>query len=35
LARDEKIKKFWEDLASDWMAIDAQAQTEKSATLDE
>lgn len=34
LAKDEKIKKFWEDLANDWMAIYEQSvvdngQTEK------
>ncbi len=24
LAKDEKIKKFWEDLANDWMAMHEQ-----------
>ena len=25
LAKDEKIKKFWDDLANDWMAMHEQA----------
>lgn len=26
LARDEEIKKFWNDLADDWLDIDARTQ---------
>jgi hypothetical protein len=28
LAKDEKIKQFWDDLASEWLEIDAKARKE-------
>lgn len=28
-AKDEKIKTFWDDLANDWMEIDAKSHAEK------
>ena len=39
LAKDEKIKKFWEDLANDWMAMHEQplgdsGQTETTSSKD-
>ena len=27
LARDEEIKRFWDDLASEWLDIDKRAQS--------
>ena len=32
LAKDEKIKQFWDDLADEWLEIDARAQMEKAQT---
>jgi hypothetical protein len=30
MAEDEKIKKFWEDLADEWMALDGKSDEEHS-----
>ena len=32
LAKDEKIKQFWDDLANEWLEIDAKARSDQSNT---
>ena len=32
LAKDEKIKQFWDDLANEWLEIDAKARSNQSRT---
>jgi hypothetical protein len=32
LAKDEKIKQFWDDLANDWLEIDAKARSNQTPT---
>ena len=33
LAKDEEIKRFWDDLADDWLDIDARARRKISLTV--
>ena len=32
LAKDEKIKQFWDDLANEWLEIDAKFQSDQGHT---